>query len=366
MTSVQRIPGLPFDITDDIISLVDRTKPLRPFSTSAIEEAFLDPFMAVGDSLNISGPPGCGKTHLAADIIMGAVNPQRNGVALGGLFRFDLDKLAGGPMAVIDGENTISRWNSLIRRKLEAEGANAATKIRDILYLRPSDLGIQDPKKWTSASIQLAHMLAFIQVRFVVIDTMARIWAPDDFNQSHWVQRGLVPFRSACQECGISVLMLSHTKRQLRADDPAPTGPIGTSVQEGQIDGQIIMSRNKAGNGITLIHQKSRRSFWIQQGSKVGLQFRPGFGYEPMEGWQDKWPHECPTGDGFKDIEPDMRSRIGSLLSRDSSREWKTKELATEVGRDERTVRHHLEELERSNKACKLGGGPSTRWRAAP
>lgn len=367
MTSDRLTPGLPCELTDDINELINRMGTLNPSGASAVEPALVGPFWAVGDFINFSSPAGCGKTMVAADVILGAVLPQRGGAALGGLLQFNRDLLGGGPIAIIDGENSYPRWNSIIRRKLEAEGADPKSADSKIKYITPTRFNLQNPSEWTEASIRLAKAFACIRVRFVVIDSLARIWAPDDINSTAWVQQGLVPFRAACQDYGISALLLSHTKRRQRTDDPAPTGPIGTSFQEGQIDGQIVMSRIKQEIGIKLFHQKSRRSYWIQQGSSVSLLFKPGLGYEPEAGWESRWPHQCPDFDSMAlENKLDFRTEIARLLQATPSQEWSVAEIVQKLGRSDRTIRHNLQKLESADRACKTGQGRNTRWRAAP
>ncbi|MBA4387658.1 MAG: hypothetical protein C0404_06730 [Verrucomicrobia bacterium] len=367
MTSDRQTPGLPCALTDVINKLIDRMGTLNPSGASAVEPALVDPFCAVGDFINISSPPGCGKTLLAADVILGAVLPQRDGAALGGLFQFNRDLLGGGPVAIIDGENSFPRWNSIIRRKLEAEGADPKSADNVIKYISPAQFRLQNPREWTEASIRLAKALACIRVRFIIIDSLARMWAPDDINTTAWVQQGLVPFRAACQEYSISALLLSHTKRRQRTDDPAPTGPIGTSFQEGQIDGQIIMTRMRNGSGIKLIHQKSRRSYWIQQGSSVSLMFKTGLGYEPEAGWESAWPHQCPDFNSMPlENKLDTRTEIAQLLRATPSHEWSASEIKEKLDHPDRTIRDNLQKLERAGGVRKVGQGRNTRWMVTP
>ena len=367
MTSSKNLPDLPFALTDDVNALIDKMRTLKPLEAPIVEPALLAPFWAVGDFVNLSGPPGCGKSFLAADIIIGATHPRRAGWALGGLLRFDLDLLGLGPIAIIDAEGSYSRWGSILRRKMLAEGLDPKEAIRAIKYMRPSDLGLQSPSMWEEASLRLARALATISVRFFVADTLGRIWAPDDINSTNWVQRGLGPFRSACNEYGIGGLFLSHTKRRKNNDDHDPTGPIGSSFQECQVDAQIVLSRVKGGHGLSLTHQKSRRSDWIEQSSKVTLHFKGRLGYEPQVGWQKLWPHECPDYTAEEvETEPATSAKIAELLKAQPAKEWTTAEIADELDRHERTIRHHLQALEKTGYARKVGNGPQTRWRADP
>lgn len=363
MSSLRCIPGLPFELTAEVNALIDKMSTLRPPEAPLVEPALLAPFLAVGDFANLSGPPGCGKTLLAADSIIGAVHPRREGRILGGLWRFDLSLLDRGLVAIIDGEGNSARWESTLHRKMLAEGLDPNEVTRAIKYMRPADLGLQTTSQWEEASVRLARALAAINVRFLVADTVGRIWAPDDINSTNWIQRGLAPFRAACKEYGISALLLGHTKRRKSNDDPDPTGPIGSSFQEGQVDAQIILSRIKGGQGLVLTHQKSRRSYWIQQGSKVTLHFKGVLGYEPQGGWQKVWPHECPDFDAEQlQTEPATVDKIVALLKASPAKEWSTAEIAEELDRRERTIRHHLHALEKSGYARKVSYGPQTRW----
>lgn len=364
MASLGRIPGLPFDLTDDVNQLIDRMSTLDPSSAPMVEPAILSPFSAVGDFVNFSGPPGCGKSRLAADVIVGAVCPSREGSALGGLLRFDRDLLGRGPVAIIDGEGNIARWGSMIRRRMLADGFSLSAADHAIKYMRPSDLGLHRTGDWEEASLRLAQALAVIKANFLVADTLGRIWAPSDINSTEWIQRGLAPFRTACQEYGISALLLSHTKRRKGREDLDPVGPIGSSFQEAQVDGQIIMSRMKGGHGLVLTHLKSRRSFWIQQGSRVTLHFKPGLGYEPQSDWQHYWPHECPDYD-VEDPEPDpcSRSRVLQILRDKAPDSISRQDIEAQLGLSERAVRKHLTALSAAGQAERVGKSSSTQWK---
>ena len=367
MTSTSLAQYEPIKLTNEINVLIDRMKAVDLVDAPMVEPYLLAPFWAVGDFVNVSGSPGSGKSLLAADVVLGALHPARQGRALGGLLRFAGEQLAGGKVAILDGENSRVRWSSILRRKLVAEDLDPFKIKWAPLHVRPSDVNIQNPGNWERASIAFAKSLASVNVRFLVIDTLGRAWAPEDINSSSWVQRGLAPFRTACQQYGISALLLSHTKRRKNADDPHPTGPIGTSFQEGQVDAQIIMSRVKGGDGLTLTHQKSRRSFWIQQGSKVTLHFKPGLGYEPQADWQTQWPHECPDYDA-KDLEPDpsTRSRLLQILRDKSPAPISRHELQTQLGLSERAVRKQLAALSDAGLAEQVGRSSDTQWRLKP
>lgn len=357
----------PTKLTDQINRLISRLRPLDLVEAPPVEPALLAPFWAAGDFVNLSGPPGCGKTLLAADVVLAALHPARAGRALSGLLRFDFARLDGGKVAILDAENSPVRWSSLLRRKLLAENLDPFEIKWAPLYVRPADVGLQVTGNWERASVAFASALASVRVRVLIVDTLGRTWAPDDINSTSWVQRGLAPFRAACQEHGISAVLLSHTRRRRGMDDPEPTGPIGSSFQEGQVDGQIILNRSQGGHGLTLTLQKSRRAFWIQQGSKVTLRFQSGLSYAPDAGWEQIWPHECPDYDEQgDDVEPVTSAKLTALLRSEPTREWTTAEVANVLDRRERTVRHHMQALVRTGYARRIGNGPTTRWGAVP
>lgn len=337
-------------------------------SAQATESAVLAPFWALGDIVNFSGPAGCGKSTLAADIAIAWAHPERHGQALGGLLQFNPVDLVSGRIAILDNENCEARWCSLLRRMMEAQGLDPLAINNTIYYLRPSDIGLHDPNRWESLGRVLAEVLVDQQVRFFIGDTLARIWGADDIISPAWVQRGLAPFREACQQNNLTGLMLTHVARD-RKDGNSAEGPIGTSFQENVVDGQLVFARTTSGgrHGLAVTHRKSRRSTWIQQGSKVTVWFGPHYTYEPQDGWQNVWPHEPPDYEA-EDLEqdPTTRTRISDLLKSDPTRSWSTTEIAKEVSRQERTARHHLEALERAGYVKRGGHGPKTRWEAVP
>ena len=353
-------------LTNPVNQLINHFHSINFESAPDVEPAILAPFWAEGDFVNFSGPPGCGKTLIAADIAIAAIHPRREGQALGGLLRFDLDRLRLGNIAILDAENNLARWSSIIRRKMTLEGLDPLEIRHGILYIRPSDIGLQNSSQWERKSELLAAALANCHVRFLIGDTLGRMWAPDDINSSAWVQRGYAPFRTACQSYGISGLMLTHTKRLANRQSPIPEGPIGTSFQEGQADGQIMITRLKTHNpsGILLTHRKSRRPFWIQQDSKVSLLFTPCLGYDPQGQWRDTWPHECPDYNSEELISnPTTKAAIEKILQEAAPEPIASRDIADQLKVSDRDVRHHLAHIRDEARAEMVGNGPNTRWR---
>jgi hypothetical protein len=351
-------------LTPPINSLIERFETLDLSSAALIEPALLEPFLAPGDFLNISAAAGTGKSMLGADMILGAVADYREGVALGGLIRFDTSRLTGRNVAIIDAEDMRHRWETYVRRRAEREGRGNLDLGARVIYIKPTDFGLHVPASWTTASENTALALAHCQVELVLIDTLARVWAPDDVSSSGWVQRGLAPFRAACKRYGITVIALSHTPRPT-ADKRNPVGPIGTSFQESQVDTQIIMTRTivNGGQGVELEMRKCRRAYWIQQGIKVRVRFTSALGYEPVGNWQDVLSHG-PLDDSPLD-EPYLSSEARVLDSlKASAPKWvSSTNISTDLDVSPRTVTSCLNNLKRRSLAEKEGNGPSRRWR---
>ena len=287
------------------------------------------------------------------------------GRALGGLLQFDLGYLGHGNIVILDAENNQERWRSLIRRKMEREGLDPESTNRQIIYVRPSDIGLHDSRNWEANTADFVEALVANQARFVVGDSLGRIWAPEDVNSAVWVQRAYAPFRTACQSLGISGLMLTHTPKSSDGKGSGPQGPIGSAFQEGQADGQLMMAQTRINGqlGTRLTHRKSRRSFWIQQGSRIDIRFTRDFGYEPL----DTWPHECPDYDTEEfDSEPSTVEKVEELLKGASGESITTVNIATQLDLKPRAVRNHLNKLEKKGRATKVDGGPNTSWRYAP
>ena len=353
--------------THEANQLTDHFHSLHLDSAPEVEPSILAPFWSVGDFINFSGPAGSGKTRIAADIVIAACFPHREGSSLGGLLKFDLEKLGGRKIAIIDAENDRYRWASILRQKLRREGISDFNGQERIVHIRASEIGIQQAANWAQVSDSLATALAWNRVGFVIGDTLARIWAPDEINSPAWVQQGFAVFRDTCRKFEVSGLMLTHTKRRGNSNDPAPEGPIGSSFQESQADGQIMISptRTGASGGVKLTHRKSRRSFWIAQGSSVTLRFTRELGYEGTGDWQKTWPYECPNLDDFEPAStPDTPAGVEQLLAKAPCEGLTSKAIADDLGVDHRTVNRHLNRLEQDGRAERTGGGPSTRWRS--
>jgi hypothetical protein len=330
--------------------------------TLTTEPAVLAPFWGPGDLVIFSGEPGCGKTYLAADILLAAVCPERQGRALGGLLRFDPDMLDGGRIAILDAENDRQRWSGILGHKMAKEGLSAEWS--QVRYVPTYKLGLGHPEKWETHSRALAGLLHRLDVVFYVGDTLARIWSPENVNATDWVQKGLAPFRTACREYGISGLMLSHTRRWGADARGAPTGPLGTSLQEAQADGQILLNRtHQSGrDALELSHRKSRRSHWIRQGSKVVALLTAEYSYQPIGQYMAAWPHEPPGYDPAAEQQTQadrvlrcLRDALPGSLGRS--------DLESRLGIAESTARLHLNRHLRAGKVDRQGRGRNTQWR---
>lgn len=355
-------------LSDRANSITSHFHDLDFHNTPEIQPAILHPFLGLGDFGNISGPPGCGKTLIAADIILAAIHPDRKGIALGGLLRFNQDLFKYQKIAILDAENSPPRWESILFRKMKMEGLDPNIIRRKIVHIRSFDIGLQRASDWGKNSTALAEALYLNQVKFVIGDTLAGIWAPEDVNSSGWVHHGYIPFRSTCQRLGITCLMLTHTKR----DNPratSPVGPIGSSAQEGQADAQIMVSRTKNPDppGIVLTHRKSRRSIWIQQGASVKALFTPQEGYKPQGNWENEWPHECPDLNAHLKSDPQTTQfNILEYLKQHYSSAHSSKDIANSTGVKDRTVRYHLKKLKCQLEVEMIGSGAAIKWKASP
>lgn len=339
---------------------------LDPLASPAIETAFLAPLMGVGDFLSVSGEAGCGKTMLAADALLGFAHPARQGSALAGLLQFNPIYNCEGNVGIIDAENSPLRWQSLLKRKMEAEGLDPNVLRGTIEYVSPYDVGLHHSTQWTERSHLLAEALAARAVRFVIIDSLGRAWSPDDLNSTAWVQQGLAPFRIACRDRGIAVLALTHTKRSTGPSGSEAVGPLGSSLQEAQVDAQVMMTLDPDGRGCRLKMRKSRRAYWIRPGASINVDFTDQLGYRPQEDWPALWPHECPEGDEGLGSNPGTRTKILKLLEDDPGSALRSTAIASTLGCTARTVTNHLHMLEGAGRVLREGDGPATQWRRRP
>lgn len=346
----------------EIATLAAKFVSLDPDAAPVVEHAVVNPIAAEGDFTNFSGRPACGKTFLLADIALTWAHPGRRQLALGGLIKISRTYSEAGNVAILDGENCPSRWRSIFRRKIEAEGLESSAVLDRIIYLKPATAGMYDARQWRKRSVMLAEALARSGVNLVIMDSLARIWGPADINQTDWVQLGLAPFRDACRRLGITVVAASHTRRNAGGDDGYLTGPMGSSMQEGQVDCQIIMTKNCDGRGCSLRMVKCRRAYWIRSGSKIALTFTPQLGYAPQDNWSAIWPHEPPEDPQCLELTPGIRSQIVKLLEDADGLTLPSSALVTHLGCTPRTVTGHLSALETEGRVERLGYGRSTKW----
>lgn len=360
--SAAAIPTLGGDAVDPAVAdILGRIRPLNLHEAPAIEPTIIDPICAPGDTAIVAGGPGCGKTNLVSDIIVGWGHPQRQNRALGGVLRINSTYSRNQRIAVIDGENTQDRWQTTILRKLKAEKLDVSLFGDVVDYVRPREIGLYDPLSWTRQSENLAQALAERNVALVVVDTLGRMWSPEDPNRADWVQQAFSPFRSACQELDISVIALAHTRRSQGRNDPGPVGPIGSTMQEAQADTLILMDMVKGGTGCRLRLQKCRRAPWIRPGSPICFKFTDGFGYEPQDDPQSAWPLDpsiCVTE--VASVAP-VRARLVTIIRESPARDYKAAELAEMLS----CSRHHVTNQLKSLGGCvaKSGQGPATTWR---
>lgn len=350
-----------------LAEMLTHFQPLNPSESPTVETHVLAPLLAPGDFLNVSGEAGCGKTTLAADILLGFAHPGRKGAALGGLFQFNPVYCCCGNVGIMDAETAPQRWQSLLSRKMQAEQLDPLLMRGVIEYVHPSDLGLHRAPQWRTTSPLVADALAAKRITFVIIDSLSRTWAPDELSSTAWVQQGMAPFRSACQAMGITVLALTHTKR--RGDGPNHTeavGPLGTSMQEAQADAQVMMTINSDGQGCRLKLRKSRRAFWIPPGTSVSLDFTAQFGYRPHDGWEALWPHECPDEINGPEDNQGIRAQILKLFEDALGGALKSTAIAAALGCSSHTATNHLSALEDSRRVIREGSGPATQWRLRP
>lgn len=339
---------------------------LNPLESTPIEPAVLHPLAAEADLVNFSGSSGTGKTTLAADVAIAWLHPKREGRALGGLLKFSTGYRESGNIAIIDGENSRPRWQSQLRRMLEAEGLDPLEFRHSIKYVNPAYLGLQQVAHWRERSILLAEALKELNVVFVILDSLGRIWCPDEINSTPWVQQGLTAYRDACKTRNITTLALSHTRRRTGRDDPGAVGPLGSSMQEGQVDTQVIVTMDPGGKGIKLKLLKCRRAFWINPGSTVTVRFSGSCGYKPQDDWAKHWPHECPYIGESLEEDPSRRAQIINILENTPDRTMQANGIAAQLGCTKRTATSHLHALEALSRIERVGAGPSTAWRLVP
>jgi hypothetical protein len=347
----------------EIAKLASKFVSLDPDAASLVEHAVVSPIATEGDFVNISGRSACGKTSLVADIALTWAHPERRQLALGGLFKVSRTYREAGNVAIIDGENTPIRWQSILRRLIVAEGLDSNAVRGRVIYLTPASAGLHDARLWQKRSVMLAEALARNGANLVIMDSLARIWGPEDINQTNWVQQGLTPFRDACKRLGITVLAVSHTRRNSGGDDGELSGPIGSSMQEGQVDCQLIMTKDSDGRGCSLRMVKCRRAYWIRSGSKIALAFTPRLGYAPQDNWSTIWPHEPPEDPQIPEVTPGIRSQIVKLLEDADGLTLSSSALVAHLRCSSRTVTGHLSTLEAERRVERLGNGRSTTWR---
>jgi len=360
---MEHATSTPLGMNTEALELVGKFEDIDLQSAQLIEPASLGPFCAAGDFLNISAPAGIGKTSLGVDLLIGAFHPQRQGLALGGLFAFYPDEPRPLKCAIIDSESTKSRWATSIRRRIQLEGLDEY-RGPIIRHITPSKFYLDDSTNRKHNSRMLAEALAEDFREFVLIDTLAMAWRPNNLNDSEWVFDGIAPFREACHEFGITVVALTHTARPHQGG-AGPVGPIGSSFQENQADAQLILSRIGKGKtaGIRLTHRKSRRSFWIQQDTHVDLRFTSKLGYDVVGSWAETWPMNWTDEDNSCSEPQDNRYRIECCVRKAGKNGISSESVANELGIKRRTTCDNLQKLKDAGIVTKIGTAQNTRWR---
>jgi len=336
---------------------------LNIHDAQTVEPAFLSPICAVGDFLNISGPSGCGKSSIAQDILLGAAHPQRLGKALGGLLQFTNEPYGEIKCAVLDSETSSTRWASKLAMKIENESLDP-TNLKSIRYSSTTGFGLTGAQSRKENSIALAEALGEDFRKLVIIDTQAMAWGPSNINDPDWVFEGLLPFREKCQEYGICVISLTHTRRKSN-NQSAPVGPLGTSFQENAADAQIMVTglRPAEGKGVKFELMKARRAHWIPRGSTVNLQFTDEYGYKPNRYDKRIWAH---TRNGCQATVGDQPQstilQVEQLVKAAHPEAIAVKDIATSIGHSTRSIRKYIAELHKLGTVKSVGSGPATKW----
>lgn len=359
--------GCPGVMSPAVAEAIGLFQDIDVLESKSVEPASIAPFCTFGDFMILSSLAGTGKTTLAADLLLGAAHPDRLGLALGGLFRVAHNEGKSTRCAVIDAEGTRVRWESILRRKIALEGLDPKL-LGSIRYIRAAEFQLHNPYRREEASRTLAEALAHDERRIVFLDTVAAVWSPGSLNDAEWVFAGLKAFRETAQAHGITCVGLAHTRRKSR-DEGRPYTPIGSSQQENQADVVLSASRIKNGGlaGVSIAHHKSRRSFWIVQGSSVCLRFTAEFGFTPEGSWESTWPHEWSASNGNPDVDSlPLLLQIERAFKQAGSRPLTTSNLVEQLGGSDRTIRSHIGNLVARGFVRQERSGRSTRYRLAP
>lgn len=342
------------------VGLSEAVQQLDILNSPATEPALLSPFWSAqeGDQILIAGLRATGKSTIAADIALASCIPEFEGKALQGVLQWDLARLDGRKIAIIDGENSPYRWETLLRRLLEHRGIDpelCRELIKErFIYLHVRDLGLREKAHWESRSQEVANLLGELGVGFCVMDSAGRVWGASNLNDTDWVQGGLAPYAEGCkcQANPIAGGILAHVRRPTK-NEPRAVGPLGSSTQENYVDGLLIVE--PSGDGIRIRHEKSRRPWWIKQGTSVQIDWPAGkIGFEPVGDWATVWPDSPPTESEASHAR--MTTQVLAIVRAGAPRTVSTKDIAASLSIGERQVRRHLERLEAAGE-LKRGHG---------
>lgn len=339
---------------------------LDAWSAPAIEPPFLAPLIGTGDLCLLVGEAAVGKTTAAISIATGLVVPKLSDRILGGVFTVDPNWVASGPVCVVDGENSASRWNAGLRRYYDAAGVTPADQIQLIKYCEPRELGLPSVGSAASGTTEFVERIAELGGRLLVIDSTLAVLRPADINQPDWVSQKLVPLRSACRERDIAIILLCHPARRKQSEQDYARPPLGTMAQEATADAMIYVSRltSKHPDGIALTCMKSRRAFWIARNARVDLAFAEGGHYEAINDPRIAWPLEPPSIPQRQARRSPMAERALEVLLGAAGCSLKASDVGEKLDLTPDAAQRHLKRLCEEGRATMEGRGPSARYSA--
>ncbi len=270
----------------------------------------LSPFIRRGDLCLVTGAKGSGKTTFLLDLVACLTLPSHDtdgraiegaNTMLAGAFRLTKDWHDGFKILIIDAENDLTEWRTILNDTLAARGiehdsieatrARQRTKYMSAEYFPWNDL-VNFRKNFDAF---FEAIVATEPVQAVIIDSVHKLWT-QDLNSPTWAVEGLGWMRKRFQEWGVTTFAIVHTSRDFEGKLPGNRFLPGyTSRQENEADCILGLERMVKDNALKVHLVKRRSAKWNAEGTYLRVNMSPTYGgYAGISTAGNPWLHERP------------------------------------------------------------------------
>ena len=228
-------------------------------------------------------------------------------VICGGAFKVGREGL--GQVLIIDGENSVSTWNAIFDKILNAytDGRNRVDPAdplwarvgRWIHHVNHEVSGLMNPETASHAASEIAQYCVRKGIKLVIADPALTVFSPEDSAGDMWVNYQVRPLRNALHTAGVSLIMITHPPGSANIAKPPKrtVDPIGSKQQRATADTSVFVFRDGTQNLVTLMAGKTRGiDHMIDDRSKCVIKDLgvKGAGYEPQSAEYTDWEFENP------------------------------------------------------------------------